>query len=295
MCRRGDTLDVDVLINPSTVNAYLFGVISQQMYSYWTCGFKDSRRLKAFVVALFVIVALQSSMLWVMAWNVYTINTVIYVTPKEITWEGPANSACQCILILSANIFLAARIHKLTSSRLQSGLVIALSISAFVIGVVNIVTTWISKKLSANVSSCIGLFAAFWSIAELATYFMLPDWTIYTIFDMTSGSIYTHMIYDTLLSRTRLRERMAEQSHLEMVLPTSNPLALEGKGMQVPGVAGVPHPAVSLVTMGDFRFTQNGSSATGTTHDDNNSELECAPVGKTAPGYEFPYNANPGE
>ncbi|KAI0292492.1 hypothetical protein B0F90DRAFT_272079 [Multifurca ochricompacta] len=140
-----ETRVLGILLLAILLNTYLFGVISQQIYSYWTCGFKDSRRLITFIVALFVIVALQSSLLWVMAWNVYIVRSV-HTASKVATWEGPANAVCQCILILSANIFLAARIHKLTSSRLQSRLVITLSISAFVIRLVNLVTTWISKK-----------------------------------------------------------------------------------------------------------------------------------------------------
>lgn len=39
----------------------------------------------------------------------------------------------------------------------------------------------------------IGVFATLWSLAALGTYFLLPRWTIYTVFDMTSGSIYTHV------------------------------------------------------------------------------------------------------
>jgi hypothetical protein len=39
----------------------------------------------------------------------------------------------------------------------------------------------------------IGVFATLWSLTALGTYFLLPRWTIYTVFDMTSGSIYTHV------------------------------------------------------------------------------------------------------
>ena len=85
----------------------------------------------------------------------------------------------------------------------------------------------------------IGLFAMIWAFAELGTYFLLPKRDIYTLFDMTSGLIYTHvsdcfiqarchiftqkgvqMIYDGLLSRPRLRTRLAERSQLEVGLPS---------------------------------------------------------------------------
>lgn len=74
-----------------------------------------------------------------------------------------------------------------------------------------------------------GLLAMVWAIIELATWFLLPRSVIYIVFDLTSGSVYMHVssffpietafmpkgmgyqvIYDTLLSRIQLRERMAE-------------------------------------------------------------------------------------
>ena len=39
----------------------------------------------------------------------------------------------------------------------------------------------------------IGLFATTWSLAGLATWFLLPKYTVYSFFDMTTGSIYTHV------------------------------------------------------------------------------------------------------
>jgi hypothetical protein len=38
-----------------------------------------------------------------------------------------------------------------------------------------------------------GLFATIWSLAALGTYLLLPHNTVYTVFDATSGSIYTHV------------------------------------------------------------------------------------------------------
>jgi hypothetical protein len=81
-----------------------------------------------------------------------------------------------------------------------------------------------------------GLCTMIWAILALGTFFLFPRKTVYTVFDVTSGSIYTHvgvcslrvehciltrrcqMIYDGLLSRTRLRNHLAEQTELEVWL-----------------------------------------------------------------------------
>lgn len=80
---------------------------------------------------------------------------------SDYTWQYPVSSVSQCILVLSANVFLAIRsesawspgkrladpsvssIYTLTKSRLKSGFVIVFSIFAFISGVVNVVTTWV--------------------------------------------------------------------------------------------------------------------------------------------------------
>jgi hypothetical protein len=80
---------------------------------------------------------------------------------KASTWGSPVNSACQCLLIIMANTFLAyrsvlfwslvdaystgfpnLRIYLLTGSRLKARLVFGLSFTAFLIGVPTTVLGW---------------------------------------------------------------------------------------------------------------------------------------------------------
>ncbi|KAI0249283.1 hypothetical protein BJV78DRAFT_1228382 [Lactifluus subvellereus] len=132
------------------------------------------------------------------------------------------------------------------------------------------------NRLVRNVVQ-LGLFAMLWAVAGLATWFLLPRSTVYTLFDMTSGSIYTHMIYDGLLSRPKLRERLAERSLFD--LPSQSFSHTRSSGLSR------PHVAVSRVTVTDFKTAaQNASSSSGTGND-----LECGPVGKSAAGYDIPY------
>ena len=39
----------------------------------------------------------------------------------------------------------------------------------------------------------LGLLATIWNLAAMATWFLEPAYDIYTFFDSTSGSIYTHV------------------------------------------------------------------------------------------------------
>ncbi|KAI0253231.1 hypothetical protein BJV78DRAFT_221913 [Lactifluus subvellereus] len=327
------------------LNAYLFGVVSQQFYTYWSSGFEDSKRVKVFVVIQFVIVAFQSIVLWQSVWSIFITNYGLPLEPQACTWTSLAQSVCQCVLVLSANVFLAMRIHSLTKSRILSGLVMAFSTSAFIVGIVTTVITWDTSLASSflatlylsttqkamsvvwyglqAIAEClitvflarallksrsgvqksdsivnyltrqviqIGFFATLWTIAELATWFLLPSAAAYRIFDVTVGPIYTHVIYDTLLFRVRLRERMAKTSDIEIMFSPESPKKPDiNGGQRGSSVSNEPNDAVSVTT------TLNLSSATadtprlGGTFEHDDSETTSAPVGLTAAHFE-PYS-----
>jgi len=328
-------------------NAYLFGAVTQQFYSYWTRGFKDSKRIRAFVITQFIVVTFQSVMLWILGWNVFVISYCQNAGYgyKSSAWQAPIASVVQCVLILSANLFLAIRIHNLTANRLQAGLVMVFSISAFVLALATIVSVWITsgstfasiqyttaqkvtciawhvlQVISECLITCfltlallqsrtgfqksdgvvrylvgrvvqIGFFATLWTIAGLATWFLMPRYVIYALFDVTSGTIYTHAIYDTLLSRRRLRQRLAEHSQLEMGLPIQSPPIshiFERKPvMGVPSLSLGGNVSIRTMGQGDFE-TRNASTSSAATREEN-SDIECAPVGQAGVRYEVSYS-----
>jgi len=239
------------------LNVFFFGLVSQQLYDYFACGFGDRIHLRLFVVVQFTMVGLQSILMWHLAyvrfvtWNVYPSR------PKSDLWEGPSNAICQLIIIMFANMFLASRIYSLTKSHFQTGLVVLLSLIAFVVGMINVVGPWKSLWYSSEsleritsivwhvvqaVAECFitffltrvllksrsgirksdrvisylvrttiqtGGLATAWAIAGLGTWFLLPGVSVYRLLDLTSGTVYTHAIFETLLSRVKLREQMS--------------------------------------------------------------------------------------
>jgi len=246
------------------LNASLFGLVSQQFYAYWTIGFKDSIRLRLFVIVQFIVAAFQSLILWHFAWILFvkfpSTPTFGMPPPSPVgLWEGPINSLGQLVIILMVNMYLASRIYGLTKSRVKSGVVIALSVTAFILGVITDVMGWktpffpsVLRGLSVAwhavqaVAECLitfflsrmllksrsgvrrtdstvnyivrgiiqtGCLATAWALVALATYFLLPHNTIYRVFDVTSGTVYMHAMFETLLSRIRLRERMKLPSY----------------------------------------------------------------------------------
>ncbi|KAH9959415.1 hypothetical protein BC827DRAFT_1213407 [Russula dissimulans] len=273
-----------VLLIAICLDAYVFGLVSQQFCAYWAYRFKDPIYLKLFVIVQFIVVGVQSLLMWHFAYDRFVIIKFLPPSPNPPSlWEGPANSICQLILILLANTFLAARINNLTKNRLQGCLVMALSIIAFVIGMITTVMTWketISKtarqitsvtwhSVQASAECLItcflvrmllmsrsgirrsdaivnylvrsviqtGCLASVWAVAALISFFFVPHNLTFRVFDLTSGSIYTHAIFDTLISRVHLREAMVAPTHYEVGWSTqSRPRRLSTSSRAVPAV-----------------------------------------------------------
>jgi len=121
----------------------------------------------------------------------------------------------------------------------------------------------------------IGFFGTIWALAGLTTWFFMRRAVIYEIFDLTVGSIYTHMIFDTLLSRVRLRDRLAaESSPFEFVLSTQGQVSTHldfrttlddrannlrphpdiFEGQPASPVTKVPAGPVSIITIGNLNL-----------------------------------------
>ncbi|KAI0301412.1 hypothetical protein BC826DRAFT_1102006 [Russula brevipes] len=137
----------------------------------------------------------------------------------------------------------------------------------------------------------VGLIATIWSLAALGTYFLLPQITVYTVFDMTCGSIYVHMIYDGLLSRPRLRSRLADRSQLEMGLPTQFSQSVSrashlhtSEGKRLSGAART-HATVSFMIPMDLGTATQNTSEPSEVDRDRNLEFESEPPVKSEEGY----------
>jgi len=98
------------------------------------------------------------------------------------------------------------------------------------------------------------------------------------------------MIFDGLLSRTRLRSQLAERSELEVGFPSqynshSLPSSRAFEGKQT---SAAVHGAVSLVTMADFRTGSQITEDLPSNEKDANSELEGEPSKKPGAGDDLP-------
>jgi len=239
----------------------------------------------------------QAILYWQLAWNIYIENSKLIVNPKSVIWEAALNS-CGLTLAFSTAALIAGLVDLVTTWKSNPNLTryttlqratsvvwyvfqaIAECLIMFLLARALLASRsgmkrsdTIVNQLARNVIQT-GLVATLWSMAALGTYFLLPRCTVFTIFNATSGSVYTHMIYDGLLSRSKLRIRLADQSQPELGIPSQS-LSLSSHSHVVEGkrTSGVDrgHGTVSFITITKVTETVSDPSAVGR---DANSDFD---------------------
>ncbi|KAF8495959.1 hypothetical protein F5888DRAFT_512800 [Russula emetica] len=120
--------------------------------------------------------------------------------------------------------------------------------------------------------------ATIWAIASLVAWFWLNRILVYRVFDITSGTVYTHAIFETLISRTQLRGRMATTSaYVDLGYPSTQS---QSSGR---------FPSHVIVSSLSPAPQSNSDSEPGIALADKNDSIELGkvPAGKLGVPYEF--------
>ncbi|KAH9984926.1 hypothetical protein BJV77DRAFT_143766 [Russula vinacea] len=134
------------------------------------------------------------------------------------------------------------------------------------------------RNLARNVIQTGGL-ATIWAVSALVSWFWLErNIIVYRVFDITSGTVYAHAIFDTLISRTRIRDRMANTSAFVDFGPSTQ----SRSSTRYPGTVIVSNFCAPELSNSDT----NGGS-TDMNKNDDVLELGKLPVDKPDGPFEF--------
>ncbi|KAI0276238.1 hypothetical protein BGY98DRAFT_716006 [Russula aff. rugulosa BPL654] len=196
----------------------------------------------------FSIIAFVFGMVTIVA-STWTQHSQTYRYATSVVWYG-SQTVAECLI----SFFLVRTLLKARSGMQKTDMMV--------------------KYLVRNVIQTAGL-ATIWAIAALVARFWLTRVLIYRVFDITSGTVYTHAILDTLISRSQMRDRMASTSaYVDLGLPSGQSRASGRFGhVVVSNLSGAP---------------QSNSDSEPTFGDKNDAiELGKVPEGKPSGLYEF--------
>ncbi|CAL1713154.1 unnamed protein product [Somion occarium] len=150
-------------------NTYLYGLVTFQFAKYYRTKFNDPPAIKYMILFLFILDTVHSAAVIYMLWNYVVTN---YNNPPALLIGGWPLLWTPCATALAAvctQVFLGYRIYRLSKNRIIYGIILAITIPAFIIGMIvgiramlisvladlpqinNIVIAWLSGQVAADV------------------------------------------------------------------------------------------------------------------------------------------------
>ncbi|KAJ7212547.1 hypothetical protein GGX14DRAFT_84863 [Mycena pura] len=130
------------------VNTYLMGVIMSQFFTYWTSKQQDFWWIKTLVAFLFVINAIQASVVVYMSWFYCVTNFSNPAIVAISLWPYPFTALTTAVLALVFHSFQSWRIYVFTNNKILVGFLMASALAACGMGVAAAIQSWIFSELA---------------------------------------------------------------------------------------------------------------------------------------------------
>lgn len=124
-------------------NTYLYGIVSYQFALYYQANFNDRLPVKCMVLFLFFLDTFHSAAAIYMAW-VYMVTN--YANPAALqyaAWPYPFTPIGTALAAFVTHMFLGDRIYRLTNNKVLFGIIIAMALPTFALGIACGVKAWI--------------------------------------------------------------------------------------------------------------------------------------------------------
>lgn len=124
-------------------NTYLYGIVSYQFALYYQANFNDRLPVKCMVLFLFFLDTFHSAAAIYMAW-VYMVTN--YANPAALqyaAWPYPFTPIGTALAAFVTHMFLGDRIYRLTHNKVLFGIIIAMALPTFALGIACGIKAWI--------------------------------------------------------------------------------------------------------------------------------------------------------
>lgn len=124
-------------------NTYLYGIVCYQFALYYQANFNDRLPVKCMVLFLFFLDTFHSMAAIYMAW-VYMVTN--YANPAALqyaAWPYPFTPIGTAAAAFVTHMFLGDRIYRLTHNKVLFGIIIAMALPTFALGIACGVKAWI--------------------------------------------------------------------------------------------------------------------------------------------------------
>ncbi|KAI0265394.1 hypothetical protein BC834DRAFT_1041836 [Gloeopeniophorella convolvens] len=108
-----------VLVIAVILNFGLYGYVLHQFLSYLEYRYKDSSRLRAFLMALFLLHTYHLSTLFYLVWKYCVIQFATFKMPRSFIWPFSSSPVVRSVITSLTNVYMINRLYRLTGSKIQ--------------------------------------------------------------------------------------------------------------------------------------------------------------------------------
>ncbi|KAH7906944.1 hypothetical protein BJ138DRAFT_1117125 [Hygrophoropsis aurantiaca] len=129
-------------------NTYLYGLVTYQFLAYYKSDFGDRLAIKYMVLFLFILDTIHSATSIYLAW-MYCVEN--WGNPSALTvafWPYTFTPIATALAALVTQIFLGYRVWRLSNSKILFGVIIALAVPSFALGMACGIKAWIIRILT---------------------------------------------------------------------------------------------------------------------------------------------------
>ncbi|KAI0265435.1 hypothetical protein BC834DRAFT_1041868 [Gloeopeniophorella convolvens] len=105
--------------SPRAVNFGLYGYVLHQFLSYLEYRYKDSSRLRAVLMALFILHTYHLSTLFYLVWKYCVIQYSTFKMPRIFLWPFSSSPIVTGVITSLTNAYMINRLYRLTGSKIQ--------------------------------------------------------------------------------------------------------------------------------------------------------------------------------
>ncbi|KAI0265401.1 hypothetical protein BC834DRAFT_183855 [Gloeopeniophorella convolvens] len=183
------------------LNFALYGYVLHQFLCYLEYRYKDSSRLRALLMALFLIHTYHLSTLFYLAWKYCIIQFSTFKMPRVFLWPFSSSPIVTSVITSLTNAYMINRLYRLTGSKIQMICTAVPAVFSSASGIVVSVLSWTTmmRPWQLHGMKAYTVLMAFWHISQALNTILVNGFLMRALHKSRSGFLRSDTVISYLI------------------------------------------------------------------------------------------------
>ncbi|KAI0265458.1 hypothetical protein BC834DRAFT_187233 [Gloeopeniophorella convolvens] len=184
-----------------TLNFALYGYVMHQFLSYLEYRYKDSSRLRASLMALFILHTYHLSTLFYLVWKYCIIQYSTFKMPRIFLWPFSSSPIVTAVITSITNVYMINRLYRLTGSKAQMICTAVPAIISPVSAIAVCILTWTTTvhPWGQHGVKTISILVAVWYISQVLGAVLINGLLMRALHKSRSGFLRSDTVISYLI------------------------------------------------------------------------------------------------